>query len=651
MFNYPYTNFHEMNLDWIIRVIKNLEKSMNDFVVANRLIFANPLEWDISKNYAMNTFVIDELGNGYLSIRPVPSGVSLTNSSYWMKVFNFGEIITMCNENITANYEKNVAAASKTYAEGEWIMFNDRLYVAAMSILEGTPFYPGVNIIRTNIEDLVKNFLGAMIGALSDLTTDDKTSLVSAINEVNEHVNSVMSAIGTLTDLVTSDKSNIVAAINELAEGLSGAVNTLKTDVYVSDYLSAGLGATEALQTAIDDCPAKGCVIIPRSSELVINDTITISKPIKIKGLSNGMEQLEGGNDETPNSAYVACDLRFTGGLIGFDVLSPSVYFEDLVINVNVPSDFKTFRMSSEIGDQLNMPRDIRITRVYVLNEDLNDYSHETFGVYSDLPCLLSSFTDVTFGWFTYGFVFANATINTSLRFERCAVTAQKTAYKISKGEYCYFIGCSCEAPVTEYAFYLDQCDSVTMIGCFTEQNASAAIYSYLTRGLTVNGFFTTTLPIFSGYLGEAFLCGLRSTESGTVLNPEIVLVGTDVSLSACYVEYVKQGNLVTHQVKNNNVVNNSGTLADLGFTFNDMTVSWSKVTQIGKRVKIAATITCTSTSPQMIVPVPLAPITDEGAAGESYTALIQTSRFIDFTFPEAGTYNVCFDYEAIASF
>lgn len=75
------------------------------------------------------------------------------------------------------------------------------------------------------------------IGTLTNLTTDAKTNLVSAINEVDGHADSAAStagsaqsdattalnSIGTLSSLTTTEKSNLVGAINEVASAAGGA--------------------------------------------------------------------------------------------------------------------------------------------------------------------------------------------------------------------------------------------------------------------------------------------------------------------------------------------------------------------------------------------------------------------------------------------
>ena len=53
-------------------------------------------------------------------------------------------------------------------------------------------------------------------GTLTSLTTDSKTNLVSAINEVDSHTDTNTSNIGTMTSLTTDEKSTLVGAINEV---------------------------------------------------------------------------------------------------------------------------------------------------------------------------------------------------------------------------------------------------------------------------------------------------------------------------------------------------------------------------------------------------------------------------------------------------
>lgn len=84
---YPYTDFHELNLDWILEQLKKMAKEINDFEALNQLNIAGV--WDISKSYPKWSIVTDSDGNGYMSIQPVPAGIDIHNTAYWMKLYDF----------------------------------------------------------------------------------------------------------------------------------------------------------------------------------------------------------------------------------------------------------------------------------------------------------------------------------------------------------------------------------------------------------------------------------------------------------------------------------------------------------------------------------------------------------------------------------
>ena len=95
-YNYekPYTDLGRFNIDWVIRDAVDLRKEFNDFVVMNVVKYADPIEWSIDTQYEKNTIV--QANNGettYLSKQPVPAGINITNTDYWLRLadyaFNF----------------------------------------------------------------------------------------------------------------------------------------------------------------------------------------------------------------------------------------------------------------------------------------------------------------------------------------------------------------------------------------------------------------------------------------------------------------------------------------------------------------------------------------------------------------------------------
>lgn len=98
---YPYTDSHEMNLDWVISEIKKQESEIKNFIKSNIIKYANPIAWDITTQYAANTVVVNgDNGDAYISIQDVPSGILLSDVNYWVAIFNYENQINDLNNQI-----------------------------------------------------------------------------------------------------------------------------------------------------------------------------------------------------------------------------------------------------------------------------------------------------------------------------------------------------------------------------------------------------------------------------------------------------------------------------------------------------------------------------------------------------------------------
>ena len=192
MFNqYPYINYNDLNLDFIIKIIKQLENEVKNFVSLNAVKYANPIQWSITTQYEKNTIVMDGLtGTAYLSVQPVPIGVSLSNTDYWTPVFDLSAFVVRAAKNFTNNYESELSStATMSLSVGDWLVWGDVLYRVISPITAGDSYVIGSNIERITIENIISVLdvaianLSNKIGDLNDLSTTDKSNLVAAINE------------------------------------------------------------------------------------------------------------------------------------------------------------------------------------------------------------------------------------------------------------------------------------------------------------------------------------------------------------------------------------------------------------------------------------------------------------------------------------
>lgn len=87
---FPYSDFHEMNLDWIIRIVKQMDMKLESFVDYNKIEFADPIDWSIMNQYKTASIVYDIASEFYyISKQSVPYGISISNTNYWIPIIPF----------------------------------------------------------------------------------------------------------------------------------------------------------------------------------------------------------------------------------------------------------------------------------------------------------------------------------------------------------------------------------------------------------------------------------------------------------------------------------------------------------------------------------------------------------------------------------
>jgi len=158
MTNYwPWTNLHELNLDWIIQSIKEQETRLSNFVSLNTIKYADPFQWNITSQYAQNTLVIDpEDGTAYLSIHPVPSGVPITNTEYWTPVFTLQNFTDALKKAITTvPQQENGQAATEELPANSVFFVGDVLCTNPATIPKTSLVVIGSNCVQVSVIDLV----------------------------------------------------------------------------------------------------------------------------------------------------------------------------------------------------------------------------------------------------------------------------------------------------------------------------------------------------------------------------------------------------------------------------------------------------------------------------------------------------------------
>lgn len=105
----------------------------------------------------------------------------------------------------------------------------------------------GVLDVSKAITDKIAD-LYAKIGDMTTLTTDEKTTIVGAINEVDAHADSNKAEIGDRSELTTDEKTTLVGAINEVDSHADNATTLANNAVATAN--GAVATANEAKTTA-----------------------------------------------------------------------------------------------------------------------------------------------------------------------------------------------------------------------------------------------------------------------------------------------------------------------------------------------------------------------------------------------------------------
>ena len=231
MFNtrWPYTNFHDLNLDWILETLKKQDAAIADFISLNSITYADPLQWNITRQYPKNQVVLDTNGDGYLSVQPVPVGVEIDNTDYWTKIGNFSEIWSTVKLAITAADEGLKTTASADRASGDLVWLNNTLYVCTTAITRGTE-YGTNNTAKTTIDARLAN-LAQAVSTLQNNVADINTTLPNKIDKstTGDLAQTVSGKMSVHSDglLKIDSKDDILLSQNgiTLVEANTGAVS------------------------------------------------------------------------------------------------------------------------------------------------------------------------------------------------------------------------------------------------------------------------------------------------------------------------------------------------------------------------------------------------------------------------------------------
>lgn len=154
-------------------MVSKVIEVMQQYIETNSISYADPIQWDITKQYPRNTVVVTVNGDGYLSTQPVPIGIDIDNEDYWTKIGNFSELWGSVKLAITPIDEELKTTASGNRNINDLVWLNNDLYVILKPMDAGTRYIEGNNCAKTSIAESLHYILSLKVAEYNE----DDTSI------------------------------------------------------------------------------------------------------------------------------------------------------------------------------------------------------------------------------------------------------------------------------------------------------------------------------------------------------------------------------------------------------------------------------------------------------------------------------------------
>lgn len=422
---------YQYNLGWLIKELMSFKQDLATAIDLKTIKYADPIQWDITTQYPANTVVVDpKSGTAYMSKVPVPAGVELTNTKYWVVVFNYQDIYNKIMDGVAFN-DKDKDYATKDLVVNDLVWYAGNLYRVTRAIPIGSKYIPGANLIATTIESLLARYYGrdrtAQVSNDTINVSGDYTLIAGDITETASNLtlhstrDMLLDSDGKLTEQIAGNREidvdgndsvqidgastlNVGGLRTEVfagdkTEGVTGAYigkygsasfetgapNWLvkfpdktidlawikKSEVtYVTDYGAKGDGVTDDSQAFINAVANRGLIIVPPGK-------YRITKPITLQS----------------NTILTGCGgsvLLIDGAIPTINIWSAGLVYHD-VTNIRITNLELTLHPNATTGSGITIVQDYKenvtmqcaIANIYLDHlyiHDINDRGISTFG-------------------------------------------------------------------------------------------------------------------------------------------------------------------------------------------------------------------------------------------------------------------------------
>lgn len=288
---------YQYNLGWLIKELMSFKQDLATAIDLKTIKYADPIQWDITTQYPANTVVVDpKSGTAYMSKVPVPTGVELTNTNYWVVVFNYQDIYNKIMDGVAFN-DRDQDYATKDLLVNDLVWYAGDLYRVTRAIPTGSKYIPGTNLVKTSTESLLARYYGrdrtAQISNDTVNVSGDYTLVAGDIAETANNItlhstkDMLLDSDGKLTEQITGDREIDVDGNDSVHIDGASTVNIggLRTEVYAGDKTVgvAGICTERYFKTHTENNIAKKIENAKDKSLNVESLEINSTTPVKYK--------------------------------------------------------------------------------------------------------------------------------------------------------------------------------------------------------------------------------------------------------------------------------------------------------------------------------------------------------------------------------
>ena len=331
---YPYKNYNDFNLDYILRKLTEMDSRLAEYVKQSTISFHDPITWNITEQYTVNTMVVDSDGTAYLSVKAVPAGVDITNVEYWQPIFNYDDNINKLRATIAAN-ERSSTTASDSRSVGDLVYLSDKIYKVVVPMNAGDAYIIGTNCVEYTVSDRIRDLL-SLISANKDSINKEIEDRIKAVNaEKTERIEAVNAEKTERIEAVNAERRARELSDNSLDDKITAVQNNFKYDHVVSIEkfgAIAGGSLDDIIDNAIQYCKDNDCTLYIPGYGYTLTKSITIDRCIHIMGdIDRG---LKGSNEDGRATAY---SIIFNGSGYMFNISNTCAFscFDSLSIKGN----------------------------------------------------------------------------------------------------------------------------------------------------------------------------------------------------------------------------------------------------------------------------------------------------------------------------